>query len=126
MELLAAPELTRHGVEILNTLPILREAPVSRAKAAQIRKLRIVLRSPAQPDVVMDINPDTARFELVHQHADGDAIVVTEPAHRLLSIWGRRAPDLPVTVIADPKLWASVATSPLGRHVLTGRALTVR
>jgi uncharacterized protein (TIGR03083 family) len=110
MELLAAPELTRHGVEILNTLAILREAPLSRANAAQIRKLRIVLRTPAQPDVVMDINPDSARFELVHQPADGDAIVETDPAHRLLSIWGRRAPDRPVTIIADPNLWASVAT----------------
>jgi uncharacterized protein (TIGR03083 family) len=112
MELLAAPDLTRHAVEILNTLPILCEAPLSRARVAEIDRLRIVLRSPAQPDVVMDINPGSAHFELaeIDQPADGDAVVATDPAHRLLSIWGRRAPDHSVTIIADPKLWASAAT----------------
>jgi uncharacterized protein (TIGR03083 family) len=111
MELLAAPELTRHAVEILNTLPILCEAPFSRARVAQIDTLRIVLRSPAQPDVVMDIHPDRAHFELVEndQRAAGDAIVETDPAHRLLSIWGRCAPDHPPTITADPKVWSSVA-----------------
>jgi hypothetical protein len=112
MELLSAPELTRHAVEILNTLPILCEAPLSRARVAQVRKLRIVLRSPDQPDVVMDINPDSALFELADtdQPADGDAFVETDPAHRLLSIWGRHSPHHPVTVIADPRLLASVAS----------------
>jgi uncharacterized protein (TIGR03083 family) len=112
MELLAAPELTRHGVEVLNTLPILCEAPRSRACTARIRKLRIVLRSPSHADVVMDINPDHAQFEVadIDQPADGDAVVVTDAAHRLLSIWGRRAPHHPVTIIANPKLWAPVAT----------------
>jgi uncharacterized protein (TIGR03083 family) len=111
MELLAAPELTRHAVEILNTLPILCEAPLSRARVAQIDKLRIVLRSRAQRDVTMDINPGSAHFELaeIDQPADGDAVVETDPAHRLLSIWGRRAPDQRVTITADPKLWAPVA-----------------
>jgi hypothetical protein len=70
-----------------------------------------VLRSPARPDVVMDINPDCARFELadIDQPADGDVLVETDPAHRLLSIWGRRTPHRPVMIIADPKLWAPVA-----------------
>jgi uncharacterized protein (TIGR03083 family) len=110
-ELLAAPELTEHAVEILNTLPILCEAPYSRARVAQVEELRIVLRSPAQPDVVMDINHDRAHFELaeIDQPADGDAIVETDAAHRLLSIWGRCAPHHPVTLTADPKLWSSVA-----------------
>src|SRR6201999_923208 len=53
MQLLTAPELTAHAVEMLNTLPILCEAPLSRARVAKIRKLRIVLRSPSEPDVVM-------------------------------------------------------------------------
>jgi hypothetical protein len=35
-KLLSAPELTGHAVEILNTLPILCEAPLSRARAAQV------------------------------------------------------------------------------------------
>jgi hypothetical protein len=74
--------------------------------------LRIVLRSRAEPDVVMDINPGGARFEVadVDLPADGDAVVETDPAHRLLSIWGRRTPHHPVTITADPKLWAPVAT----------------
>jgi len=112
MELLAAPELTRHAVEMLNTLPILCEAPLSRARVAKIRKLRIVLRSPSESDVVLDINPDCARFELadIDEPADGDAVVRIDPAHRLLTIWGRRTADNPVTIVADPKLWASVAT----------------
>jgi uncharacterized protein (TIGR03083 family) len=111
MELLAAPELTKHAVEMLNTLPILCEAPLSRARAAEIRKLRIVLRSPAQPDVVLDINPQSASFDLadVDQSADGDAVVTTDPAHRLLAIWGRRSPNHLVTITADPALWAPVA-----------------
>lgn len=110
-ELLAAPDLTRHAVEILNTLPILCKAPLSRAHVAQIDRLRIVLRAPAQPDVVLDISPGSARFELadIDQPADGDAVVETDAAHRLLSIWGRRGPDHSVTIISDPKLWASVA-----------------
>jgi hypothetical protein len=60
---------------------------------------------------VLDINPDGARFELadIEQPADGDAVVETDPAHPLLSIWGRRTPHHPVTVTADPKLWAPVA-----------------
>jgi uncharacterized protein (TIGR03083 family) len=111
MELLAAPDLTSHAVEILDTLPILCEAPYSRARVAHIDKLKIVLRSPAQPDVVMDIDPDGARFEIaeIDQPADGDAVVETDPAHRLLSIWGRRTPSHSVTITADPKLWSSVA-----------------
>lgn len=109
MELLAAPELTTHAVEILNTLPILSEAPLSRARAAHVDNLRIVLRSPGQPDVVMDINPDSAQFELAGQSADGDAVVETDAAHRLLAVWGRRAPDHPVTITADPTKWARVA-----------------
>jgi uncharacterized protein (TIGR03083 family) len=110
-ELLSAPELTRHAVEILNTLPMLYEAPLSRARVAQIDKLRIVLRVPAEPDVVLDIEPDGARFELADraEPADGDAVVETDPAHRLLSIWGRRMPQRPVTITADPNMWAPVA-----------------
>jgi uncharacterized protein (TIGR03083 family) len=111
MELLEAPELTTHAVEILNTLPILCEAPLSRARAAHVDKLRIVLRSASQPDVVMNINADSAHFELgdADQPADGDAVVETDPAHRLLAIWGRHAPHHPLTITADPTLWASCA-----------------
>jgi hypothetical protein len=73
--------------------------------------LRIVLRSPAQPDVVLDIKPDRAHFELaeIDQPADGDAIVETDPADGLLSMWGRGAPHHPPTITAHPKLWSPVA-----------------
>lgn len=108
-ELLSAPDLTKHAVEILNTLPSLCEAPLCRARTAHVDKLRIVLRSPGEPDVVMDINPGIARFELTDQPANGDAVVETDAAHRLLAIWGRRAPDHRVIITADPTLWAPVA-----------------
>jgi uncharacterized protein (TIGR03083 family) len=108
MELLAAPELTAHAVEILNTLPMLCEAPYSRARAAQVDELRIVLRAPDVPDVVMDIALNGARFDITDL-ADGDAVVETDAAHRLLALWGRHPKGHAVTVTADPKLWSSVA-----------------
>ncbi|MBA2323932.1 MAG: maleylpyruvate isomerase N-terminal domain-containing protein [Pseudonocardiales bacterium] len=109
--LLVAPELTRHAVEVLNTLPILYEAPAPRARAAGVSRLRVVLRSPAEPDVVLAITPDGARFELrdVGDTAEGDAVLTTDTAHRLLAIWGRGTPQHPVTIAADPRLWATVA-----------------
>jgi hypothetical protein len=60
---------------------------------------------------VMDIKPDSARFELrdTDQSADGDAIVEADTAHRLLAIWGRRAPHHPLTITAEPTVWARVA-----------------
>jgi uncharacterized protein (TIGR03083 family) len=111
LELLSAPELTRHAVEILNALPILTEAPAARAGVAQVRRLRIVLRSPAEPDVLVDITPEGSRFELagVDQPAEGDAVVTTDSAHRLLSIWGRRSDRHRIAIDADPGLWARVA-----------------
>ena len=59
----------------------------------------------------MDIKPDDAHFELAEtdQPTEGDAIVETDPAHRLLTLWGRCAPHHPVAITADPKLWSSVA-----------------
>jgi len=60
--LLAQPELTRHAVEVLNTLPILAEAPTARTSQAHASELRIVLRSPARPDVVLTAAP--RRFTL--------------------------------------------------------------
>lgn len=109
MDLLAAPDLTTHAVEVLNTLPILYEAPYSRARAANVRQMRIVLRSEDRPDVVMNIDPDGARFEITGVDQHGDAVVESDPAHRLLSIWERRIPRYSVTVTADPTLWSPVA-----------------
>jgi hypothetical protein len=108
-KLLAQPEFTRHAVEMLNTLPILAEAPATRAREAGVSRLRIVLRSPGEPDVVLAATADGARFELVDNGpAEGDAVVTTAPANRLLSIWGRRSVRHRITLEADPSVWAAV------------------
>jgi hypothetical protein len=106
---LAQPELTRHAVEVLNTLPILAEAPPARARRAGVSRLRIVLRSLGEPDVVLAATAEGARFELVDNgSAEGDAVVSMDAANRLLSIWGRRSVRRPITLEADPGLWAPV------------------
>jgi hypothetical protein len=54
--------------------------------------------------------PDGSRFELAeHGPANGDAVVTTDEANRLLSIWGRRSSQHRITIEADPALWAPVA-----------------
>jgi uncharacterized protein (TIGR03083 family) len=109
-ELLAQPELTRHAVEVLNTLPVLNEAPGTRAAAGGLFHTRVVLRSPDQPDVVLIAEADGARFELIADGpADGDAIVATDAVNRLLSIWGRRSGRRQIGIVADPGLWSAVA-----------------
>jgi hypothetical protein len=108
-QLLAQPEFTRHAVEMLNTLPILAEGPAARVRQAGVSRLRIVLRSPGEPDVVLAATADGARFELVDNGpAEGDAVVTTDAANRLLSIWGRRSVRHRITIEADPSLWATV------------------
>jgi hypothetical protein len=56
-----------------------------------------------QPDVVLAADAGrNARFELVGEGtADGDAVVSTDAAHRLLILWGRRPSKRPVTIHAD-------------------------
>jgi uncharacterized protein (TIGR03083 family) len=92
-ELLAQPELTAHAVSVLNAMPILLESSRARMTQAERLPLRIVLRAPEHPDVALGADTDGhARFELVEGGtADGDAIVESDPAQRLLIIWGRRS-----------------------------------
>jgi hypothetical protein len=66
----------RHGVEVLNTLPVLAEAPGARAAAGGLMDTRIVLRSPAQADVVLAAEAGGARFELA---TDGPATPSCRP-----------------------------------------------
>ncbi len=88
--LLAQPELTRHAVEILDTLPVLTETPRSRARLADVSGLRIVLRAPGEPDVVFVADTDDGTCELVTGGpCRGDVVLTCEPAARLLTLWGR-------------------------------------
>jgi uncharacterized protein (TIGR03083 family) len=112
-ELLAQPELTAHAVSVLNAMPILFESSRARMGHAERSPFHIVLRAPDRPDVVLGSDVEgEARFELVeHGRAQGDAVVVTDPAHRLLILWGRKSAKRPASVEADPataKLVSSV------------------
>jgi hypothetical protein len=102
-QLLTQADLTRHAVGVLNTLPVLYEAPGWRAKLAGVtRGLRIVLRSPGTADIIYEHTPTGARFEIVEDGpTSGDAVVTTDVANRYLTIWGRRSADRPLTVDTD-------------------------
>lgn len=101
-QLLTQPELTRHAVDLLNTMPTLYEAPEWRAEHAGVEgELRIVLRSPGCADLVYERSGGGARFEFVEQPATGDAVVITDTANRLLTIWGRRSAQRTLTVDTD-------------------------
>jgi uncharacterized protein (TIGR03083 family) len=102
VSLLRQPELTAHAITVLNGMPVLLESSRERMKHASRHPLRIVLRSPNQPDVVLVDDADgNARFELAERPADGDAVVEVDAAARLLTIWGRRSSTRPERVIAD-------------------------
>jgi uncharacterized protein (TIGR03083 family) len=111
-ELLAQPELTRHAVSVLNAMPILNESARARAAQAHPRPLHIVLRAAEQPDVVLAADVDgNAHFELAEEGAaDGDAVVSTDAAHRLLVLWGRRSSKRPLTIEADEAVSDAVSS----------------
>jgi uncharacterized protein (TIGR03083 family) len=110
-ELLAQPELTGHAVSVLNAMPILNESARARAAHAQL-PLHIVLRAAGQPDVVLAGDADgDAHFEFAGEGAaDGDAVVSTDPAHRLLVLWGRRSSTHPLTIKADEAISDAVSS----------------
>lgn len=102
--LLTQEDLTRHAVDLLNTLPMLYEAPGWRAKHAAVTgPMRVVLRSPGAADVVYEHTTDGgAWFAFTEgETATGDAVVSTDVGHRYLSIWGRRSAQRPVTIDTD-------------------------
>jgi hypothetical protein len=102
-QLLTQADLTRHAVDLLNTLPLLYEAPEWRAEHAGVTgRLRIVLRSPQTTDILYEHTQEGARFEIVEDGpASGDAVVTTDSANRLLTIWGRRSAERPLTIDTD-------------------------
>lgn len=101
--LLTQAGLTRHAVDVLNTLPSLWEAPGWRAEHAGVTdRLRIVLRSPDTADIVYERTPNGARFDISEDGpANGDALVTTDAANRLLTIWGRRSIERSLTLDTD-------------------------
>jgi uncharacterized protein (TIGR03083 family) len=112
-ELLAQPELTAHAVSVLNAMPVLSESSRARMGHAGRAPFRIVLRAADRPDVVLGCDVEgEARFELIEDGpAQGDAVLVTDPAHRLLILWGRKSAKRPASIEADPatdKLVSSV------------------
>jgi uncharacterized protein (TIGR03083 family) len=102
-KLLTQADLSRHAVNVLDSMPLLYEAPDWRAKLAGVTGgLRIVLRSPNTADIVYEHTPAGARFEVVENGtASGDAVVTTDVANRYLTIWGRRSAERPLTVDTD-------------------------
>jgi hypothetical protein len=112
-EFLSPPEVTRSAVSTLNSLEVLEEAPTARARRAGLTDVRVVLRSPGQPDIALRVGPDgAAGFELsTGAELDGDLVVHTDAVNRLLTLWGRRSAARPVSITGDPARWPSVAAA---------------
>jgi hypothetical protein len=100
--LLAQRELTQHGVTVLNSLQtVLQESPTPRVQRAGVSAVRIVLRSPDHPDVVVKAAAGEGVFEMSdHAPLEGGALVTTDAAQRLLIIWGRRPTTRPIDIDA--------------------------
>jgi hypothetical protein len=106
-ELLAQPELTAHAVKVLDRMAILNES--ARAVGVRARKvagqpIRIVFRSPDQPDVVFLPSPGGGRFEIVDRAIEADAILRTDAAGRLLALWGRKSTNRAVALEGPPAI----------------------
>jgi len=58
--------------------------------------------TPAQGVAVYEHTPHGARFHIIDDGpANGDALVSTDAANRLLTIWGRRSLERPLTLDTD-------------------------
>jgi uncharacterized protein (TIGR03083 family) len=97
-QLLGAPDLTVHAIKVLNRMPTLNESSKAMAERVGAETMRIVLRSPAQPDVVLTTANGQARLELVEAGTHEDITVTTDPANRLLLLWGRTSSERSVQV----------------------------
>jgi uncharacterized protein (TIGR03083 family) len=105
-ELLAQPELTAHAVVVLNEmLDGSPECVARRARRAGVNDLHARLASPGEPDVVMVADEQGARLWLAEP--DGaDPSAVTDPATRLLMLWGRRYDPARVTWVGPRSVCA--------------------
>jgi uncharacterized protein (TIGR03083 family) len=113
-ELLSEPAYTRHAVFLLNALPMLAEAAGKRVADTELRSTTVVLRTPGRPDVGLEVDADgAARF--VHGDRDGgiegDFVVTTDAANRLLTLWGRYSSNRTISVAGDPAQWGAVAAA---------------
>jgi hypothetical protein len=110
-ELLAEPALTAHAVNILNRMPVLAESAHSmaaRAAASAPRPPRVVVRTPDSPDVRID-TAGVGYAELGGAETlDGDVIVTTDPANRLLVLWGRRSAHRSIEIEGPADLAAAL------------------
>ena len=80
---------------------VLQESPTQRVKHAGVSAVRIVLRSPDHPDVRLNAAAGEGVFEIAdHASLEGDAVVTTDAAQRLLIIWGRRPTTRPIDIDA--------------------------
>lgn len=120
-ELLSAPEVTAHAVDVLNTLPMLDETPAKRVARGGLTNATVVLRSPGQPDVALISDDDGARFALSDgAPLAGDVVLETDAVNRLLTLWGRFSSNRPITATGDATvlsaatdtLWPDTASKP--------------
>jgi uncharacterized protein (TIGR03083 family) len=106
-ELLAQPELTAHGVVVLNEmLDGSPECIAARSRRAGVDDLHARLASPGQPDVVIVADDHGAHLWIAEP--DGDPTVVADPATRLLMLWGRRHDPARVSWIGPETVCAQV------------------
>jgi hypothetical protein len=106
---LSQPQLTAHALTVLSSMSALPETPANRAAAAGADGgAALVLRSGACDDVVVRAGvggvhvgfgggSESGRDE----GRDAGLVVELDPADRLLVLWGRRPPVLPVVDVSD-------------------------
>ena len=106
-DLLARPELIDHAVRILGD-PLLRVGLIRDQNSGEPFTARI--RSPRQPDLVVEVRPAGSRLVLVEE-PEMAAEVECDAAARLLLLWGRRpAAAQRVRTTLDPESIARLRT----------------
>lgn len=97
--LLSERALTEHAIRALQSFGSISERAASRSRRAGVDRMAVRLRASGEPDVVIECDAGAAdlRFE---RDADGPGFT-TDPAARLLMLWGRRPPRRHHVVEAD-------------------------
>ena len=95
-ELLGQPDLTSHSLTVLSAmLGGGEDGPDTRARRCGTGPLAAVVRSPGEPDVVVRRTHASVSFELAPSGVL-EPWIETDPATRLLLLWGRCSPDRPM------------------------------
>jgi hypothetical protein len=94
-------------------MPILAESAQSLAARARNsdRPVRIVFRSPDQPDVLLVASREGGRFEVADRPAEAATVVATDPANRLLVLWGRKSSNRSIEVDGEPAIVDNLAAA---------------